>query len=63
MKQKINKLFSEPFTIKKYLSFIAILYVLYAIIFGILCCFMVYCNKIKGWFDKKFGKKGTKKED
>lgn len=62
MKQKINELLDRPWTTRGCLKFTCIAYVLYAILVGLLYL-KSYWDEIKGWFDKKFGKKCTKKED
>ena len=62
MKQKINELLDRPWTTRRYLKFTGIVCVLYAIFVG-LWCLKFYWDEIKGWFNKKFGKKDTKKED
>ena len=62
MKQKINELLDRPWTTRGYLKLTGIVCVVYAMLFGLLCL-KVYWDEIKGWFNKKFSKKDTKKED
>ena len=62
MKQKINGLLDEPWTIRGYLKLTGIVYVLCAILLGLLYL-KFYWDEIKGWFDKKFSKKDTKIEE
>ena len=62
MKQKINELLDRPWTTRGYLKFAGIVYVSCMMLFG-LWYFKFYWDEIKGWFNKKFSKKGTKKED
>ena len=62
MKQKTNGLLDEPWTIRGYLKTTGIMCILCAILVGLLYL-KFYWDEIKGWFDKKFSKKDTKKED
>ena len=62
MKQKINELLDRPWTTRSCLKLYGIVYVVYAMLLG-LWCLKVYWDEIKGWFNKKFSKKDTKKED
>ena len=62
MKQKINELLDRPWTTRGYLKLAGIVYVLCAILLGLLYL-KFYWDEIKGWFNKKFSKKDTKKED
>ena len=62
MKQKINELLDRPWTTRRLLKLTGIAYSLFAILVG-LCYFKFYWDEIKGWFNKKFSKKDTKKED
>ena len=62
MKQKINELLDRPWTTRGYLKFAGIVYVSCMMLFG-LWYLKVYWDNIKDWFNKKFGKKDTKKED
>ena len=62
MKQKINELLDRPWTTRGYLKFTGIVYVLCAILLGLLYL-KFYWDEIKGWFDKKFSKKDTKIEE
>ena len=61
MKQKINELLDRPWTTRGYLKLTGIVYVLCAILVG-LWYSKFYCDEIKGWFNKKFSKKDTKKK-
>ena len=62
MKQKINELLDRPWTTRGYLKLTGIVCVLYAILVG-LWYLKFYWDEIKGWFNKKFSKKDTEKED
>ena len=62
MKQKINELLDRPWTTRGYLKLTGIVYVLCAILLGLLYL-KFYWDEIKGWFDKKFSKKDTKIEE
>ena len=62
MKQKINELLNKPCTTRGYLKLTGIVYVLCAILVS-LFYLKFYWDEIKGWFNKKFGKKGTKIEE
>ena len=62
MKQKINELLDRPWTTRGYLKFSGIVYVSCMMLFG-LWYLKFYWDGIKGWFNKKFGKKGTKIEE
>ena len=62
MKQKINELLDRPWTTRGYLKFTGIVYVSSMMLFG-LWYLKIYWDEIKGWFNKKFGKKDAKKED
>ena len=62
MRQKINELLDRPWTTRGYLKLTVIVYVLCAILLGLLYL-KFYWDGIKGWFNKKFSKKDTKKED
>ena len=62
MKQKINELLDRPWTTRGYLKLTGIVYVSCAILLGLLYL-KFYWDEIKGWFNKKFSKKDTKKED
>ena len=62
MKQKINELLDRPWTTRGYLKLAGITCVIYVILFG-LWYLKFYWDEIKGWFNKKFSKKNTKKED
>ena len=60
MKQKINELLDRPWTTRGYLKLTGIVYVSCMILLG-LCYLKFYWDEIKDWFNKKFGKKGSKK--
>ena len=62
MKQKINELLDRPWTTRRYLKLTGIACVLYVILVG-LWYLKFYWDEIKGWFNKKFSKKDTEKED
>ena len=62
MRQKINELLDRPWTTRGYLKLTGIVYVLCAILLGLLYL-KFYWDEIKGWFDKKFSKKDTKIEE
>ena len=62
MKQKINELLDEPWTIRGYLKTIGIMYIIGMIFIG-LWNLMLFWDDVKDWFNKKFSKKDTKKED
>ena len=62
MKQEINELLDRPLTTRGCLKLTGIAYVLTVILVG-LFYLKFYWDEIKGWFDKKFSKKDTKKED
>ena len=62
MRQKINELLDRPWTTRGYLKLTGIVYILCAIFVGLLYL-KFYWDEIKGWFNKKFSKKDTKKED
>ena len=62
MRQKINELLDRPWTTRGYLKLTGIVYVLCAILVS-LVYLKFYWDEIKGWFNKKFSKKDTKKED
>ena len=62
MRQKINELLDRPWTTRGYLKFTGIVYVLCAILLGLLYL-KFYWDEIKGWFKKKFSKKDDKKEN
>ena len=62
MRQKINELLDRPWTTRGYLKFTGIVYVIGMIFIG-LWNLMLFWDDVKDWFNKKFGKKGTKKED
>ena len=62
MRQKINELLDRPWTTREYLKLTGIAYVLTVILVG-LFYLKFYWDEIKDWFNKKFGKKDTKKED
>ena len=61
MRQKINELLDRPWTTRGYLKLTGIVYILCAILVGLLYL-KFYWDEIKGWFKKKFTK-DTKKED
>ena len=62
MKQKINELLDRPWTTRVYLKFTGIVYVSCMMLLG-LWYLKFYWDEIKSWFNKKFSKKDTKKED
>ena len=62
MKQKINELLDRPWTTRGYLKFTGIIYVIGMIFIG-LWNLMLFWDDVKCWFNKKFSKKDTKKED
>ena len=62
MKQKINGLLDEPWTIRGYLKTTGIMCIIGMIFIG-LWNLMLFWDDVKDWFNKKFNKKGTKKED
>lgn len=62
MRQKINELLDRPWTTRGYLKFTGIVYVSCMMLLG-LWYLKFYLDEIKGWFNKKFSKKDTKKED
>ena len=62
MKQKINELLDRPWTTRGYLKLTGIMYAIGIIFIG-LWNLMLFWDEIKGWFNKKFSKKDTKKED
>ena len=62
MRQKINELLDRPWTTRGYLKLTGIVYVLCAILLGLLYL-KFYWDEIKGWFNKKFSKKDTKIEE
>ena len=62
MRQKINELLDRPWTTRGYLKLTGIVYVLCAILVS-LWYLKFYWDEIKDWFNKKFGKKDTKKEE
>ena len=62
MRQKINELLDRPWTTRGYLKFTGIVYVSCMMLVGLLYL-KFYWDEIKGWFNNKFSKKDTKKED
>ena len=62
MRQKINELLDRPWTTRGYLKLTGIVYVSCMMLFG-LWYSKFYWDEIKDWFNKKFGKKGTKIEE
>ena len=62
MRQKINELLDRPWTTRGYLKLTGIVYVLCAILLGLLYLKFQW-DEIKGWFNKKFSKKDTKIEE
>ena len=60
MKQKINELLDRPWTTRGYLKTTGVMCIIGMIFIG-LWNLMLFWDEIKDWFDKKFGKKGTKK--
>ena len=61
MKQKINELLDEPWTIRGYLKTTGIMCIIGMIFIG-LWNLMLFWDDVKDWFNKKFGKKGSKKK-
>ena len=62
MKQKINELLDRPWTTRGYLKTTGIMCIIGMIFIG-LWNLMLFWDDVKDWFNKKFNKKGTKKED
>ena len=60
MRQKINELLDRPWTTRGYLKLTGIVYILCAILVGLLYL-KFYWDEIKGWFKKKFTKDTKKK--
>ena len=62
MKQKINELLDRPWTTRGYLKTTGVMCIIGMIFIG-LWNLMLFWDDVKDWFNKKFGKKDTKKED
>ena len=60
MRQKIKELLDKPWTTRGFLKFMGIMYVIGMIFIG-LWNLILFWDDVKGWFKKKFGKKGSKK--
>ena len=61
MKQKINELLDRPWTTRGYVKTTGIMCIIGMIFIG-LWNLMLFWDDVKDWFNKKFGKKGSKKK-